>query len=68
MTKQNDYQKYFAIKRAISNKSVMFFNEEEIVDIWLHSLKVFSGVSRMEITTENNKSKVYVDIQDITII
>jgi len=69
MEKLNDYQKFYAIKRAFKNNDYneMFYNGKIIASVWLDSIMVFAGVSRLKIQLTGEKEAIYADIQDIII-
>jgi len=68
MKKLNDYQKLFAIKRAIKDSKDLSYNGAKIVDIWLDSIHVLAGVSYLEVRLADIEGKICADIQRIKII
>jgi hypothetical protein len=65
-TKMNDYQKFYAIKKAFKNGSLEY-NGKVITEIYPKSIMVFAGVSRLEILLKDETETIFVDIQDIKI-
>lgn len=68
-TKENDYQKYFSIKRALKIGSFkeLVYNGKIIEKVNLESIMVFAGSSRLEILLTGESETIFADVQDIKI-
>ena len=67
MKKQNDYQKFYAVKMAQKDGQEMRYNDKPVAYLWPESVHLFAGVTRIEIRLIGSNETIFADIQDIDI-